>query len=1276
MKTFSDSRTITEQENRYTGAEFTRRVELLRQFSGGEITARLSGTQIKVAGDATGLLAVNNFFVIPRDDFSGNHQVTAISFSAGETTITCSGSSFPASGLVGLEIAKRFTVSGGNTERLIEMSDIRFDVEGDLLTLFKAQDVELNFANHDGYFGNSANTGLLDNTDIFWLRIYFGWKRSTDRVLYFGGVVYRDLIKDDRYTKMFLLSAYGHLKELERYPAYLISEPFGDFLKLSGVELIAIEANGQTNAGVKKLEWKFTEGNIPGVEILSISKQTTFGTLPLKFRFPNLFKFAWGDWTAVAENTASADLTGADGSMLTIKTTNYDVRDREIFLLIKPDFTARVSQAGSLEIVYDDGPATVILSDFEAVIVDAGSATYSDASNDNDREGISYEVLPASDAAIYIFSNQPFYGLDVRLRESDLIGTIDLAYSNGLNSWQSLGSFTDGTADLTQDGAITWNADDVAGWRPVNFTPFGDEKDVFQKYGLRIDLSAYTSGSTMLANLRRYGRVFGNDGTALNFKMDLHNLLTEDVEEEVVIREIDGTWTPCTWYRNITVQRLVEKILTEANYDSDSYLLEDLKITNDTPVISIIGQAPAPFYKKRCKALLWDSGNEKLYLGIGDELWSVTETGEFTFIDQLDKINENADGYGLVELSIRSLALDGGEIHGMAWWDGYDDMQMHYGDVVDASFYTWFFKSDGSAITEVLQASGEQQASAPQYINPCDRMMRKGDFRTDVAPPERLLAIGHGDFTVYHFGENITVPFLQILRNFETLAYTTKSGQTFLDAEGLISGDAGNYIFFFSDDWPSPYERKGNFFKASTSFYLADTAPATNDSGDDRWHNFKWQMGNAGLSAYKSGDGFIVLQMQRDNSAFADTYHRIVKISTDQALTEIYDLSDSLLQPLCGVVLDDYLYFAYMAWSDSGDDLSICVLARIDIVGGTLDVLFNFSTDAAEASQSISGAEATQTVLDLVYNPTEQVFYGCLLNRANFEYHIFVYAPFTDKMYSTQTGDNFTFDKHRQCKDFVYCNEKIYAVCVDKRYQTSGAFLVEMTFSSFTIHLNRIDTIDATDWDHLTMIATDDALFGVTGKGLLWKYGTSFYPRIGYANLGDRDLRQVLTDAVEVCNCVLISRPDRTLRIQSRDTYEGTKTLEDSKHLVRINPLVRSPHIYDRMEVAWRDPISGASGMEASGTDGWERRVFKLQNPFIQNRFLAKVLAQQFQSYFGVTRQELQIETRALLQMEEYDRFRVIIKGALSDIDRATYWRITHLHFDPMNLQMKIKGIE
>lgn len=1272
MKTFSDSNSTIEQERR-KDAMLAMRVELLRQYD-GLIVSRDSATQITVAGDATDLFALGDTLIIPLQSFPTNHILTAITYSAmdDETAIVCGASTFAASGLPGLQVAKRYIVSGGNTERMIEMSPVKFDLEGETLNSWLASDVDFRFDNGDGFFANSDGDGLFDGAEVIWVRVYFGWKRATDRVLYFGGVVELDAVKDDRYARTFTITVYGHLKELERYPAWLISDPNGDFLKLSGVEIISVTANDRTTEGIKKLEWKFSEGNLPGVEILSISKNAgNFGLVPLKFRFPNLFKYGWGAWTEVDENTASADLTGADGSTLTIKTTNYDVRDREVFLQVIADLNLKVNKAGAFELVYDNGPAARILSDFDTVIIDEGSTTYTDVSNDNDREGITYEALQASDAFIYLFSVEPFYGLEVFLQETDLLGTIELEYSNGLNSWQSLGGFTDGSNDFTQDGEITWTAEDVAGWRPVTFAPGGID-NVFQKFGMRISLTAYTSGSATVRNLRRYFKAFAADGTELAFKIDLHHLPIESVTEDLIIRQIADVWTPCTWYRNLTIQSLVEKIFTAASYGAGSYTLDDLKITSNAPVISIIGQAPAPFYQKRCKALLWDSGNEVLYLGVGNELWSVTETGDFIFIDELERINENADGYGLVELSIRSLALDGGDIHGMAWWDGYDDMIVHAGDHADASFYTWFFKSDGSAITEVLQASGGQQTSSPQYIDPCEQMMRQG--RQYISGADFLDVIGQkGAPSNFEAGENLIIPFPQVIRNFYSDNSPNFTGQYLLDVEALLSNVVSSSdLFYFSELLSSADGKNGPFFRVLTNlFQMSDDALGANEG----WINFKWQLGNSGLSKFYAGEGFIVLQMQRDNDAMTDTNHRIVKISTDQALTEIYDLSDSLLQPLCGVVLGDYLYFAYMLWDDLGTDLSTCVLARIDLVGGTLDALFNFSTDAAEASQSITGDEATQTVLELVYNSTEQVFYGCLLNRENFEYHIFVYDPFTDKMYSTQTGEDFTFDKHRQFKDFVYFDDKVYAVCVDKRYQTAGAFLVEMTFSSLTIHLSRIDTIDATDWDHLTMIATDDALFGVTGKGLLWKYSTTFYPRVGYADLGDKDLREVLNDAVQVLNRVITARPDRTLRIVERENYDGTKSLYDDKHIVSLQPLERWEHFYDRVEVSWKDPISGQSGIESTGTNGWQRRLLKLDNPFIQNRHLAAVIAPQYHTFFNQERKVVPAELTALLDLEEYDRVRFVLNTAQTDLARADYYLLTSLMFDMQTMILKIKGL-
>ncbi len=1266
MKKFSDSNTATQQTRR-AGAEFKRRVELLRQWS-GDIAERTSATVIKVSGDATSLLAVGDVFVIPLDDFSGNHTITSISHSGGITTITCSGSSFSASGLVGLQIAKRYTVSGGNVERLIEMSTIRFQTEGETLNEFVASDVDLAFWNADGFFSNSSGTGICNGAPIIWVRIYFGWKNSTDRVLYFGGFVQRNMIKDDRYAKTFTVTAFGHAKELERYPAYLISEANGDFLRLSGFEIVSLTANDQTFAGVKKLEWTFSSRSLPGIEITSISKNLGNGLLPLKFRFPNLFKYAWGNWTAVNENTASTDLTGADGSVLTIRTSNFDVQDREVFLQVVSDVSAQVEKSGEIEVRFDNGPAHKISSDFDAVISYDGT-NYADESNDNDREGLTFAVFDDASSALYLFSLEPFYGIEVILDDSDLVAAIDISFSNGLDSWVSIASPTDGTSDFTQDGVLSWSEEDVAGWRPVTFQQSGIE-DIVQKYGIRVDLSSYTGGSATINRLRRYYKVFAANGTELAFKLDFHEVPAENVTEDLILREISGTWTACTWYRNISVQRVVQLILAEAKYGAGDYDLDDFKLTFDSPQLNIIGQAPAPFYAKKCKALLWDDSNEILYLGIGDELWSVTETGEFKFVDKLEKHNENSAGRGLVEFSIRALALDGTEIHGMAFWDRYDDGILHSGDL-NEGFYVRMLKYSGGTFS-VLAVSTAQTFGTigAMFINPAEQHMRKGLSAGSV--PNFVTYLGHDDGDSISAGENICIPFPQILRTHRESS-TNPVGQVVSDGESFITGTVAPPTFYFGNDWTGK-PNSGLFFPSKTNHYFMDQDGETHPS--QQWIDFRFRLGNKGLYPYDAGNGFIVYQMERDSGTQNDEDTKIVKLSVDQSLTDIYDFSEnSAKQPLFGIIISGFLWFAYMDWDDDGDIPSACILAKIELSTGTLTEIFNFSTDSAETSQSISGEEEVMTILEFAYNSSENTLHGCLLNRENFEYHWFAYDITNDKMYSTQTGSGFTYDKHRQMVDFVLFDEQIFAVCVDRRYQTAQCFLMKGVFSAGSITLSRIGEIDKS-YDHLTTHATDDAIFGVTGDGKLWKYGTEFYPRIANANFSDKDLRQVLHECCQAINRILAFRANRTMRLTERDAYDGSKSLYEDSHIVKIESLVTWEHFYDRVEVSWRDPVSGEVGTEAIGNEGWERRVLKIDNPLIQYRQLAAVIAQQYYDFFSQTRDVLSAELVAQLELEEYDRIRMVLKNSNTDIDRDDYYLLTGIYLDDQSLTMRIKGLK
>ncbi len=156
-------------------------------------------------------------------------------------------------------------------------------------------------------------------------------------------------------------------------------------------------------------------------------------------------------------------------------------------------------------------------------------------------------------------------------------------------------------------------------------------------------------------------------------------------------------------------------------------------------------------------------------------------------------------------------------------------------------------------------------------------------------------------------------------------------------------------------------------------------------------------------------------------------------------------------------------------------------------------------------------------------------------------------------------------------------------------------------------------------------------------------------------------MREVLTDAVQVLNRTLQSRAGRTLRVVERENYDGTKSLYDHLHIIDAGHLKPWQHQYDRVEVSWADPATGQSGTEAYGTAGWQRRVLKIDNPLVQSRSLAAVMAQQYHAFFAQSRSVIELETIPQLELEELDRVQVQMTAKNTDVARATWWLLTKI---------------
>ena len=147
------------------------KIYLFEQFEGA-ITDRDSATQIKVSGDATGLLSNGDVFIIPLDDFDTYHTITtAPSHAAGKTTLICSGSTF-GTGVVGLDVALKHDITSDILKN--GFSPIRIGTEGETLNSSLADDVQISVNNeNETYWDDDAASGLFNSGRIFWVQIIF-----------------------------------------------------------------------------------------------------------------------------------------------------------------------------------------------------------------------------------------------------------------------------------------------------------------------------------------------------------------------------------------------------------------------------------------------------------------------------------------------------------------------------------------------------------------------------------------------------------------------------------------------------------------------------------------------------------------------------------------------------------------------------------------------------------------------------------------------------------------------------------------------------------------------------------------------------------------------------------------------------------------------------------------------------------------------------------------------------------------------------------------------
>lgn len=1229
------------------------RIELYHQFSGA-ITDRDSATQIKVSGDATGLLSNGDTFIIPTDDFETEHVITtAPSFAGGKTTLICSGSTF-ATTVVGLDVAKKYNVTADVMDQ--GFTPIRIGTEGETLNSHIADDVEITLDNElETYFDDDGSSGMFNSSDVFWVKMFFKLKNDSTEFLMFGGTVYDVLpLAHNQTIKLY---CQGHLKELERYPGWYVNNELGELPNITGVTLLAInESAAELNECRKTLELTFSDKQqIKGLSINVIHKDTPEGMHILKFHPPNLFQYDYGSWTAMTEAATAQTLTAKAGHTITVDMPEtFDVVPLGDMFPLPDRLKLEAELLGIPQLRFGNGPQVPVLFDFERVIrYDDGASSYTDITHKScTYESAQVDWFEAADDVVYIMSPHKFLGIDADL-DTDLIGTIAFAYSQGYDDWGTL-TPTDGTSNFSQDGVISWN--DPGDWRKTDIRM--DSVDYNDYYLLRLTCSAYTSGTAQVKRLKRYFRLVADDGSSLDVRIDVQKLPAERRTDDIlIIADSSGTLQPCTWKQNISLEAYLKELLDEAEYTSSYRTLDDLKITDTNPFIGLYGRPPVHHYPRRVTAICVDTSTspETVYLGIEDEIWKVTETGEFEFIDRLDPyIRSSDDKHFKCEIFV--LIIDGnGYLQGLAWKDYRDQPHLgaEYSSDIDTGRRTpaiVFRSTSLTAITEqnYIDDSGDSVFTSQEV---CFRDGQDNTTHQDI-----------GQYTTDTEGENICVPIPQRM-----FRLTNQNG-VYYPRETLISTTGDTIVKSFWDRVPARIVA------------VSDYVTPTGDLG------YCWTMGQKGFVVWdESNDRWVFLRWNGSN-------YYICAVNYAGTVTTLLDLTNYQNQVLAGIYYDSKIWFARMVWDEAGGtfpgDYSDCTLESVDTDGTNNSTKFDFSSDSMEANQSLATSDLPKcSILEMVADDSNDIIYGCILNRNDLEYHVFAYDVTNDKLYSSQTSTSFTFDEGRQIKNFVYNGTDVFAVVSDTRYEDRTAFLIKCEFTApggapdgTEITLTYCEDILINEWDCMQVAAGGSGrIYGITAPNqyYMWQYDTDFYPRAFLMNTGDDSFRTIVQNIAQTMNMIITVNANRKIHFGSRDTNKGSMTIEQKDHYLRdtMQPLTFWNHFYDGVEVTWTNPFSADKGTEQAGSFGWGRRILKISNSLIQNKQQAQLLATALNTFFSQLRRKIDFKTFNLFQLENRDKFVFNHNGEFL-FTTTVEWIIEELIFDYWGNECGIKALE
>lgn len=260
---------------------------------------------------------------------------------------------------------------------------------------------------------------------------------------------------------------------------------------------------------------------------------------------------------------------------------------------------------------------------------------------------------------------------------------------------------------------------------------------------------------------------------------------------------------------------------------------------------------------------------------------------------------------------------------------------------------------------------------------------------------------------------------------------------------------------------------------------------------------------------------------------------------------------------------------------------------------------------------------------------------------------------------------------------------KVYGVLCDLKHSYYPITLVEITYDGVTrdITMTSKGILDPLSFDIKNIplcFSETRGIFGVSRNGSIWNWTTIIIPQIGYAQLPkEANCREALNYIAQISNCWWYIKGQKYLVMESRATTPVYTKKLSHQHIVSIEPVTRWQHLYDGVEVSWADMLPDREeGTAQFGIFGYGKNTLSIDNPFIQDRYLAAHIAKTYGRFFTKLRRARELKGTYLVQLEEGDGITLTLPTRYSDIREARAWIITATSLDLKEKQMTLKLLE